>query len=57
MPSEVVPNYEQNEDFLKKVHHVILEVYNNTVYNHMPSYYSKPMQANLLWVSNFSINC
>ena len=40
MPSEVVPNYEQNEDFLKKVHHVILEVY--TVCKHMPSYYSKP---------------
>ncbi|CAH1982410.1 unnamed protein product [Acanthoscelides obtectus] len=26
LPKEVVDNYENNEEFLKKVHHVLLEV-------------------------------
>ena len=26
LPSEVIPDYEKDEEFLKKVHHVLLEV-------------------------------
>lgn len=26
LPNEVIPDYESNEEFLKKVHHVLLEV-------------------------------
>ncbi|XP_013924413.1 PREDICTED: multifunctional methyltransferase subunit TRM112-like protein [Thamnophis sirtalis] len=26
LPSELIPDYEKNEDFLRKVHHVLMEV-------------------------------
>ncbi|XP_070622288.1 LOW QUALITY PROTEIN: multifunctional methyltransferase subunit TRM112-like protein [Erythrolamprus reginae] len=26
LPSELIPNYEKNEDFLRKVHHALMEV-------------------------------